>query len=77
MGAEVAGRLSLAEDEAFYAGLKAHGRNFTAIHHEHLPARGVGELVSYYYDVWKLKASAQAERFFREREEVSGWAGWV
>lgn len=56
---------------AFGQGLHAHGREFSALRAEHLPGMPVGTLVTYYYDVWKLRATPMAERWYQEEERAA------
>ncbi|KAK9818147.1 hypothetical protein WJX72_007802 [[Myrmecia] bisecta] len=69
MGAADAGDWSEAEVAAFDAGMRAHERDFDAIHKEMLPSKPIARLVDFYYNVWKTKAVVQAQQWYQRRAE--------
>jgi hypothetical protein len=67
MGLLVAQQITAHEDALFYRGLKAHGRDFRAIQRYQLPHRTRSELVGWYYDAWKQKATPHAAQYYAEK----------
>ncbi|KAI3435695.1 hypothetical protein D9Q98_001753 [Chlorella vulgaris] len=68
MGAEARGsQLSDAEEAGFEAGMREFGRAFHSIRQELVPGRTVAQLQSYYYNVWKLRATPRSRAWYREK----------
>lgn len=63
------------EEEALALGLRAYGRDFHAIQQDYVPTRTVHDLVDYYYNVWKLKATRQAVQWYQEKAQVGSRRG--
>lgn len=50
------------EDEgAFALGIKEHDREFELIQRDYLPHKAMSELIAYYYNVWKTRATPAAD----------------
>jgi hypothetical protein len=43
------------EEDAFAAGVHQHDHEFELIQRDHLPQKSMGQLICYYYNVWKLR----------------------
>eukprot|EP00887_Chlorella_sp_A99_P006204 scaffold3.g6204.t1 len=69
MGAAYVGTLSQEEEELMHVGFREHGRAFRAVQREFVPTRTVFELINWYYNVTKNKATAQARQWFAEKQQ--------
>ncbi len=64
------------EEEALCAGMRAYGRDFHAIQSDYVPSRSVHDLIDYYYNVLKLKATQRAVQWHEEKAQVGLSACW-
>jgi hypothetical protein len=70
MGSCISGSWTEEEEEALCAGMRAYGRDFHAIQSDYVPSRSVHDLIDYYYNVLKLKATQRAVQWYQERAQV-------
>jgi hypothetical protein len=77
MGADAyAGLLSDGEEAALEAGMREHGRAFRRLATLAVPGRSAFELQNYYYNVWKLRASARSSAWCVARRSGPWLAHW-
>lgn len=43
------------DEAAFAAGLRRHDRDFHALRKEFLPTKSMASIISYYYNIWKIR----------------------
>ncbi|GAB4822196.1 hypothetical protein N2152v2_009242 [Parachlorella kessleri] len=70
MGSCIGGSWTEEEEEALCAGMRAYGRDFHAIQSDYVPSRSVHDLIDYYYNVLKLKATRRAVQWYQDRAQA-------
>lgn len=71
MGAKMAHNLSEEDQERLLEGMMEHGRDFYLLSKEYCKGVSPAHLVTYYYDVWKLRAVPAAKRWYTQRAALA------
>ncbi|KAL6755209.1 hypothetical protein V8C86DRAFT_2682585 [Haematococcus lacustris] len=67
LGSKVRVEWSAAQEAAFVAGIRLHERNFERIQKEQLPDKTVEQIISYYYNIWKIRYTQDSVDWHNER----------
>jgi len=69
MGKVVRNEWSEEEERKFEEGILKHGRDFSRIQSDFLRHKSIGELVLYYYNVWKQRRTPAAGEYYSEKRK--------